>query len=113
MPQRRRVVVLTKVRIKVEELARSLAPYDIECVICDASLLPSSGEEPQPSDISAMLRSRGKQYWHKAVIREETRLFRAPRDGLAGFRARDERGELPDDEVRYNLEIISRDNLSR
>ncbi|CAL1143972.1 unnamed protein product [Cladocopium goreaui] len=81
MPQRRRVVLASSNELKVAEVSRSLANYDIECVR-DAHAAASQDA------IWETLHQRGEEFWHKAVFKEEMRVFRAPADGLEGFLAR-------------------------
>lgn len=81
MPQRRRVVLASSNELKVAEVSRSLANYDSECVR-DAHAAASQDA------IWETLHQRGEEFWHKAVFKEEMRVFRAPADGLEGFLAR-------------------------
>lgn len=81
MPQRRRVVLASSNELKVAEVSRSLANYGIECVR-DAHAAASQDA------IWETLHQRGEEFWHKAVFKEEMRVFRAPADGLEGFLAR-------------------------
>ncbi|CAJ1428578.1 unnamed protein product, partial [Effrenium voratum] len=95
MPQRRRVVLASSNELKVAELARSLSNYDIE-IVRDAHAADS--EEA----IWAKLHERGEEYWHKAVLREQMRVFRAGARSLESFQPEEGEeicGELPDSEA--------------
>ena len=94
MPQRRRVLLATASERKCDEVKRELQEYDIECESCEA--LPPSASH---CGIKAMLHQRGESYWVKAVMRETTRVYAAPRGGLEEFKAQHTSDQLPTAEL--------------
>lgn len=82
MPQRRRVLVSTASPAKVEEIARELKQYDIVAAAC----APLADDIEQATEQAARLLSmREEEVWNKAVFRESTTVYLAPRGGLAEF----------------------------
>eukprot|EP00435_Cladocopium_sp_Y103_P054757 s480_g17.t5 len=95
---RRRVVLASSNELKVAEVSRSLANYDIECVR-DAHAADSQDA------IWETLHQRGEEFWHKAVFKEEMRVFRAPADGLEGFLAR-VKDHVPEDCTELPSDVL-------
>ncbi|CAK9000760.1 unnamed protein product [Durusdinium trenchii] len=98
MPQRRRVVLASSNELKVGELAKSLANYDIECVRD-----PHAATSQEA--IWKTLHQRGEDFWHKAVFKEEMRVFRAPLSGLEGFLSSVKDHEPPTDLKEFQEEL--------